>query len=75
MHGKTISWIEDLLSERKQCVVLNRKASHWRNDMNGVPQGSVLNLILFMTHVNDIYEGRTCKVAKFADYKNYSCLP
>ena len=65
--GKIHSWLEDWLTERKQRVVINGKASDWRNVLSGVPQGSVLGPILFTIYVNDMDEGLTCKISKFAD--------
>ena len=67
--GKILKWFEDWLSERKQSVVINGKSSNWRDVKSGVPQGSVLGPILFIMYVNDIDEGLTYKISKFADDK------
>jgi len=65
--GNIHRWLEDWLSGRKQRVVINGSASSWRDVISGVPQGSVLGPILFLIYVNDIDDGLTCKISKFAD--------
>ena len=65
--GNLCKWMEDWLSNRKQRVVINGKSSEWINVHSGVPQGSVLGPILFIIYINDIDEGITCKISKYAD--------
>ena len=67
IDGVVLRWIENWLINRKQRVVINGKASNWTNVTSGVPQGSVLGPILFLVYINDIDEGLTCIISKFAD--------
>ena len=62
-----IKWIEDWLSNRQQSVVLSGVNSTWKQVTSGVPQGSVLGPLLFISYINDIDVGLTSKIAKFAD--------
>ena len=65
--GKILSWIENFLFGRRQCVVINGISSDWCNVDSGVPQGSVLGPILFLIYINDLPDLIKSTVLLFAD--------
>lgn len=49
-------WIKSYLSNRKQMVKFGKIKSNIENIESGVPQGSILGPLLFITCTNDIYK-------------------
>ena len=67
ISGKFLSTLTDFLNFRKQRVVLNGQLCSWANTESGVPQGSILGLLLFLIFINGLSECLTTNVRLFAD--------
>ena len=61
-------WFKEYVAERRQRVVLPGAASSWKYiRKKGVPQGSILGLLLFLIYINDIVEDIHSCIRQFAD--------
>ena len=78
IRGSTHNWISSWLSGRSQQVVLDGQASDPVPVLSGVPQGSVLGLILFLIFNNDLPDHTKSSGRLFADdcvlYRNIPSL-
>ena len=55
------------LNEKKQWLVLNGKFSAWKKVNAGVPQGTIIGLLLLLIYINDLSEGFLSNAKPFAD--------
>ena len=67
VDGNVLKWIRGWLHDREQRVVVNGRSSTWQKVTSGVPQGSVLGPLLFLTYINDLDDSVQSSVKKFAD--------
>ena len=64
---KILLWIYNFLKNRKQSVVVDGKQSSFIDVVSGVSQGTLLGLLLFLLHINDLSSVVSSKVRLFVD--------
>ena len=67
IRGPTLLWIQNFLITRTQKVVVDGSFSDTAHVGSGVPQGTVLGPILFLSYINDLQSSVSSDVGLFAD--------
>ena len=65
--GNLLKLLENYLSDREQRIVLNGTHSDLGSIKSGVPQGSVLEPLLFLVYINNLENGIKSSINFFTD--------
>ena len=67
ISGKLLSVLSDFLKDRKQKIILNGQVSSWTGFNEGVPQGSIMDPLLFLIYINNLADGLSPNAKLFVD--------
>ena len=67
LDSHIVQWISSYLSDRKQYVVVEGTSSDSVSVVSGVPQGSVLGSLLFLTYINCVELPDSLRLSMYAN--------
>ena len=67
VQGDAARWIRKWLAGHRPRVYINQSDSNWAPVTSGVPQGNVLDPLLFLIYINDLDTNIVSKISKFVD--------
>jgi retron-type reverse transcriptase len=67
VDSRIVAWVREFLRGRTQSVKVGGGLSEEVRVTSGVPQGSVLDPLLFLAYVNDIWRNIVSTIRHFAD--------
>jgi hypothetical protein len=67
VRQNTLEWIKQFLTNRTQSVILENHKSDPLDVVSGVPQGTVMDPLLFPTYIHDLPEATSSSSRFFAD--------
>ena len=72
VRGNNLKWFESYLNNRKQFIAYNSKYTSFETITCGVPQGSILETLLFLIYVNNLNQvSNILDPIMFADDTNF----
>ena len=67
INGDILEWVREYLQGRTQIVVVNGEKSQEANVISGIPQGTVLEPLLFVIYINDLLDNISSSAFLYAD--------
>ena len=67
MNSRVVIWIREFLVGRTRRVSVGGQLFKYVKITSGTPQGSVLDPLLFLVYVNDIWRNNDSNIRPFAD--------
>ena len=63
IQGDAAGWIKNWSALRRQSVCINQTHSDWTQVTSGVPQGGVLDPLVFLIYINDMDNNIVSKIS------------